>query len=243
MVDTVNFGGLPLSGALTGTESFPLWQSGARRVLLSDLALFIGGGGYTLPVATSTVLGGVKQGSGVTIDGAGVISATPYNLPIASGGALGGVKVGSGLAIAGDGTLSATYSYTLPTATGSVLGGVKVGAGLAIDGGGVLSVAAATLVTESGTTRTALPAHANNYTRFTNAGAKTYTIDGSQAYVAGTEFHGRNMGAGNLTLAGSNGMVLNAPNGGSLAVPINGAFTVKVISATEADVMGVTVAS
>ena len=240
---TTNYGSHPLAGALSGAESIPLWQSGARRVLLSDLALFLGGGGYTLPIASAGALGGVRIGSGISIDGAGIISVSSYSLPIASAGTLGGVKVGSGLAIGGDGTLSVSYSYSLPTASAGALGGVKVGAGLAIDGSGVLSVAAATLVTESGASRTALPAHANNYTRFTNAGAKTYTIDGSQAYVAGTEFHGRNMGAGNLTLAGSNGMVLNAPNGGSLAVPINGAFTVKIISATEADVMGVTVAS
>lgn len=35
-----------------------------------------GGSGYTLPVATSEVLGGVKIGSGVTVDSAGTISVT-----------------------------------------------------------------------------------------------------------------------------------------------------------------------
>jgi len=34
-----------------------------------------GANNYSLPVATSSVLGGVKQGSGITIDGSGVISA------------------------------------------------------------------------------------------------------------------------------------------------------------------------
>jgi hypothetical protein len=99
-------------------------------------------GGYTLPIASPTVLGGIKVGSNLSIDGSGVLSATatPYTLPIASAGALGGVKVGSGLAIDGAGVLSATYSYTLPIASAGVLGGVKVGSGLAIDGAGVLSV-------------------------------------------------------------------------------------------------------
>lgn len=234
---TTNFGSSPLAGALTGAESIPLWQGGARRVLLSDLALFIGGGGYTLPVATVSVLGGVKQGSGVTIDGAGVLSATPYNLPTATGSVLGGVKVGSGLAIDGGGVLSATYSYTLPTASSSVLGGVKVGPGLAIDGSSVLA-AQAPLVTETGTSRTATPAQAGNYTRFTNAAAKTYTFDTAQTYVVGAEYHGKNVGAGSLTLTPAGGFVLNAPAGGTLVVAQGSAFTVKIVASGEADVIG-----
>ena len=65
---------------------------------------------YTLPVATDTVLGGVKQGANVNIAADGTISvAAPYTLPIA-GAALGGVKVGSnlGIAVAADGTISAS---------------------------------------------------------------------------------------------------------------------------------------
>lgn len=41
-----------------------------------------GGGDYTLPVATATVLGGVKKGNNVTIDASGVLSvAAPYVHP------------------------------------------------------------------------------------------------------------------------------------------------------------------
>lgn len=66
-----------------------------------------GGGSYTLPAATTTVLGGVKvDGSSITISGAGVISSA-YTLPTASVSTLGGVKVGSGLAIS-NGVLSTT---------------------------------------------------------------------------------------------------------------------------------------
>lgn len=36
----------------------------------------VGGSSYTLPIASATVLGGVKVGSGLTIDGSGVLSAT-----------------------------------------------------------------------------------------------------------------------------------------------------------------------
>lgn len=70
--------------------------------------LNVGGGGYTLPAATKTTLGGVKAGSNVTIASDGTISvAAPYTLPKASASTLGGVKVGDGLSVASDGTLSA----------------------------------------------------------------------------------------------------------------------------------------
>ena len=39
-----------------------------------------GGGGYVLPVATASRLGGVKVGSGLTIDGAGVLSSIFWSL-------------------------------------------------------------------------------------------------------------------------------------------------------------------
>ena len=50
---------------------------------------------YTLPTASTTVLGGVKvDGSTITINGSGVISgANTYSLPIATTTVLGGVKI------------------------------------------------------------------------------------------------------------------------------------------------------
>lgn len=41
-----------------------------------------GGGGYVLPVATASRLGGIKVGSGLTIDGAGVLSAEGGSEPV-----------------------------------------------------------------------------------------------------------------------------------------------------------------
>lgn len=68
------------------------------------------GSSYTLPIASASTLGGIKVGTGLSIDSnTGVLSAT------------GG-------------------SYTLPTASASTLGGIKVGSHLSIDSGGVLSV-------------------------------------------------------------------------------------------------------
>lgn len=65
---------------------------------------------YTLPTASTTVLGGVKiDGTSITINN-GIISAAPsgYSLPIASANTLGGIKVGSGLTIDGNGVLDVT---------------------------------------------------------------------------------------------------------------------------------------
>lgn len=64
-----------------------------------------------LPIAGASTLGGVMVGTGLAIDGSGVLSATgggSYSLPTASASVLGGVKVGTGLAIDGAGVLSAT---------------------------------------------------------------------------------------------------------------------------------------
>ena len=86
---------------------------------------------YSLPVATASVLGGVKQGTNVTIDGAGVISVATgagysYTLPVATASVLGGVKQGSNVTIDGAGVISVATPYSLPAATASVLGGVIV---------------------------------------------------------------------------------------------------------------------
>jgi hypothetical protein len=72
---------------------------------------------YTLPVATASVLGGVKQGTNITIDAGGVISAAggSYTLPSATTTTLGGVIVGTGLAVA-SGTVSVTYGSAASTA-------------------------------------------------------------------------------------------------------------------------------
>jgi hypothetical protein len=70
-----------------------------------------GGGSYTLPAATSSTLGGIKIGTGLSIDGNGVVSATgggSYTLPVASTLTLGGVKVdGSTITIDSNGVISA----------------------------------------------------------------------------------------------------------------------------------------
>ena len=100
---------------------------------------------YTLPMASTSTLGGVKvDGSTITADANGVISATSsgggsevsVTQTLTSGTEIGSVTI--------DGTSTTLYAptpttYTLPAATTSTLGGVIVGSGLAITNG-VLSL-------------------------------------------------------------------------------------------------------
>jgi hypothetical protein len=81
-------------------------------------------GTSSLPTASTSQLGGVKiDGTTITINGSGVISARAYTLPTASNGVLGGVKVdNSTIQIDNAGIIS----YTLPQATNSTIGGVIV---------------------------------------------------------------------------------------------------------------------
>lgn len=99
------------------------------------------------------------------------------------------------------------------------------------------------VVTESGTNLDATASNDGNYTRFTNAGAKTYTFDDAETFTAGDEYHGRNVGAGDLTITEAGTMTINAPAGGTLVIPQGGTFTVKIVAADEADLFGVTVAA
>lgn len=97
---------------------------------------------YSLPTATTSVLGGVKvDGSTITITG-GVISAatgSSYTLPTATTSVLGGVKVDGSSIVINSGIISSTYSYTLPAATVSTLGGVRLGTGVGLDANGFLT--------------------------------------------------------------------------------------------------------
>lgn len=93
-------------------------------------------GAYTLPIASASVLGGIKVGANLSIDGSGVLSAAaaPYTLPIASTSVLGGIKVGTNLSINGSGVLSAAGSVssvalTVPGVLFSVSGSPITGAG------------------------------------------------------------------------------------------------------------------
>lgn len=111
-----------------------------------------GSGDYVLPVASATVLGGVKIGENLTIKD-GVLSATGggssgggYTLPVASAAVLGGVKVGNNLSIK-DGVLSGNYNTATSSAAGLMSSADKTKLdGLGGTGNYVLPTASATVL-------------------------------------------------------------------------------------------------
>lgn len=79
----------------------------------------LGGGGpaYTLPAATASTLGGIKIGSGLSIDGSGVVSASAVGGVSSVNGRTGAVTLTSGditgaLGFTPSGGASATFSAT-----------------------------------------------------------------------------------------------------------------------------------
>lgn len=118
-----------------------------------------GGGNYTLPTASSSTLGGVKVGSGLTINTSGVLSAdvTASTLTAyAKTTDLSAVaKSGSYNDLSNKPTIPS--AYTLPNATSSTLGGVKVGSNISVSNG-TISVTKSNVTSALGYT----PATTNN---------------------------------------------------------------------------------
>jgi len=125
---------------------------------------------YELPIASADVLGGVKIGDNLSIDGSGVLSAvaSPYELPTASADTLGGVKVGSRLTIT-DGVLSADEQggglvkvSSNDTTAGYLLGKIVAGAGINVtvqnaEGNETLELSAPVAVYSDGDANVTLP--------------------------------------------------------------------------------------
>lgn len=128
-------GGISLWTDPAGQVSATLTSSGQNYAVQMEQSgrLFVNvpSGGYTLPTASSSTLGGVKVGSGLTINSSGVLSVT--------GG--GG---GSSYSFNSDSFSISSNIVSLKAATDSTLGGIMVGDGLDITSGGTLSVDAAT---------------------------------------------------------------------------------------------------
>lgn len=118
-----------------------------------------GGSNYTLPTASNSTLGGVKVGSGLTINTSGVLSAdvTASTLTAyAKTTDLSAVaKTGSYNDLTNKPTIPAVY--TLPNATSSTLGGVKVGSNISVSNG-TISVTKSNVTSALGYT----PATTNN---------------------------------------------------------------------------------
>lgn len=118
-----------------------------------------GGGNYTLPTASGTVLGGVKVGSGLTINTNGVLSADVTASTLSAY-----AKTTDLSAVATSGSYNdlsnkptIPTAYTLPNATSSTLGGVKVGSNISVSNG-TISLAKSNVTSALGYT----PATTNN---------------------------------------------------------------------------------
>ena len=102
---------------LTGKPSFATVATSGSYTDLSNTPA-----AYSLPTATTSVLGGVKvDGSTITIS-SGVISAvsSSYTLPMATTSTLGGVRIGSGISVdQGNGFLNTDVRLTTNTFTGA----------------------------------------------------------------------------------------------------------------------------
>lgn len=115
---------------------------------------------FTPPIATASVLGGVKIGSNITVDAAGVISvAAPYvhpttdgNLHVPATSTTNAKKVVMAGSTAGSiswafvdwaDLINKPSTFAPPIATASVLGGVKIGTNVSVDAAGVISVPSA----------------------------------------------------------------------------------------------------
>jgi hypothetical protein len=84
---------------------------------------------YSLPTASTSVIGGVKvDGTSITINNGVISGSNQYTLPIATTGVIGGVRPdGTTITInAATGVISGANTYVLPTATTSIKGGVTV---------------------------------------------------------------------------------------------------------------------
>ena len=118
-----------------------------------------GGGNYTLPTASSSTLGGVKVGSGLTINTSGVLSADVTASTLTAYAKITDLsavaKTGSYNDLTNKPTIPA--AYTLPNATSSTLGGVKVGSNISVSNG-TISVTKSNVTSALGYT----PATTNN---------------------------------------------------------------------------------
>lgn len=118
-----------------------------------------GGSNYTLPTASNSTLGGVKVGSGLTINTSGVLSADVTASTLTAYAKITDLsavaKTGSYNDLTNKPTIPA--AYTLPNATSSTLGGVKVGSNISVSNG-TISVTKSNVTSALGYT----PATTNN---------------------------------------------------------------------------------
>ncbi|WP_455767712.1 hypothetical protein [Phascolarctobacterium succinatutens] len=160
--DLANNSGYITSSALSG---YVKSVNGAAPDSSGNVTISVSGGGssggdnYTLPTASSSTLGGVKVGSGLTINTSGVLSADVTASTLTAYAKITDLsavaKTGSYNDLTNKPTIPA--AYTLPNATSSMLGGVKVGSNISVSNG-TISIAKSNVTSALGYT----PATTNN---------------------------------------------------------------------------------
>lgn len=160
--DLTNNSGYITSSALSG---YVKSVNGAAPDSSGNVTISVSGGGssggsnYTLPTASSSTLGGVKIGAGLTINTSGVVSAD-----VTASTLTAYAKITDLSAVATSGSYNdlsnkptIPAAYTLPNATSSTLGGIKVGSNISVSNG-TISLAKSNVTSALGYT----PATTNN---------------------------------------------------------------------------------
>lgn len=160
--DLTNNSGYITNSALRG---YVKSVNGVTPDISGDVTISVSGGGssggsnYTLPTASNSTLGGVKVGSGLTINTSGVLSADVTASTLTAYAKITDLsavaKTGSYNDLTNKPTIPA--AYTLPNATSSTLGGVKVGSNISVSNG-TISIAKSNVTSALGYT----PATTNN---------------------------------------------------------------------------------
>lgn len=184
-----------------------------------------GGGSYTLPVATDSMLGGIKIGSGLSIAD-GVLSSTPYSLPTATASVLGGIKVGTRLSIDGNGVLSADVQAG---GAGDVVGP----AGATADRIAVFDSTTGKLIKDGGKTiaeiEEEIPATpAGGFAGLTALGNKLDSSAFSDAGVTGKLITGFSSGAGSVAATDTILQAINKLDGNVAGKQASGSYLTSV---------------
>lgn len=214
-------------GVIIGMES-----SGSSQVVAIRLAKASSGPGYTLPPATASTLGGIKVGSGVTVQADGTISVATYTLPVATTTVLGGVKVGSGLTADASGVLSVVASTqvtnaataTDPAANTTInVTSVSLPAGKWLITGSQLTVATGTVPAQ--TSITTKMSQTN-----TDVADDAFCMSASIVALSSGGRYGSNIPSRLLTLAATTTVFLNYRSNNALTGTIYGQLTALKLS-------------
>ena len=209
----------PLGTPPSGVESQVYYNLNEHLLYVHNGTTWVAvGAPYTLPMASATVLGGIKLGTGLSIDGNGVVSIS----------GTGEANIIESVKVNGTALTVTNEAVDILVATGSTNGTIKVNnVDIAVAGLASGAYAAAYV---SPLTLTSLA------TGFRIAGgttSKTFTVSNTLT-LAGTDSSTLNIGAGGTLASGAFAVAYVHPTGdGNLHVPANSTTnTGKVLTAS-----------